>query len=61
VRSGEKYDVATDSSNIEPAEGYRENVVGFGWTNAVFLELMSGLTREQIKLVLAPPGSVAQR
>jgi len=24
--------------------GYKENVVGFGWTNGVFLELLAGLT-----------------
>jgi len=39
----EKYDVVTDSSNIEVAEGYRGNIVGFGWTNAVFLELLHQL------------------
>jgi len=39
----EKYNVVTDSSNIEVAEGYRSNVIGFGWTNAVFLELMKQL------------------
>jgi len=35
----EKYNVVTDSSNTEVAEGYRGNIVGFGWTNGVFLEL----------------------
>ena len=25
--------------------GYRENQVGFGWTNGVYLELLAGLTR----------------
>jgi alpha,alpha-trehalase len=39
----EKYNVVTDSSNIEVAEGYRSNIIGFGWTNAVFLELMKQL------------------
>jgi len=36
----EKYNVVADSSNAAVAEGYRENVVGFGWTNGVFLELL---------------------
>jgi len=36
----EKYNVVADSSNVAVAEGYRENVVGFGWTNGVFLELL---------------------
>jgi alpha,alpha-trehalase len=39
----EKYNVVTDSSNIQLSEGYRDNVVGFGWTNAVFLELLQEL------------------
>jgi alpha,alpha-trehalase len=39
----EKYNVVADSSNVQLAEGYRGNIVGFGWTNAVFLELLHGL------------------
>ncbi|HEX8814999.1 MAG TPA: trehalase family glycosidase [Terriglobales bacterium] len=39
----EKYNVVTDSSNVEVAEGYRGNIIGFGWTNAVFLELLKQL------------------
>jgi alpha,alpha-trehalase len=42
----EKYNVVTDSSNIEVAEGYRSNIIGFGWTNAVFLELLNQLPSE---------------
>jgi alpha,alpha-trehalase len=42
----EKYDVVTDSSNIRVAEGYRDNIIGFGWTNGVFLELLSALPQE---------------
>jgi alpha,alpha-trehalase len=34
-----KYDVVTDLSNIKWTEGCRKNIAGFGWTNAVFLEL----------------------
>jgi alpha,alpha-trehalase len=44
----EKYNVVTDSSNIEVAEGYRSNIIGFGWTNAVFLELMKQLSPESL-------------
>ncbi len=44
----EKYNVVTDSSNISVAEGYRTNVIGFGWTNAVFLELISQLPPEWV-------------
>ena len=45
----EKYNVVSDSANIQVAEGYQDNVVGFGWTNGVFLELLNGL----------PPGRFA--
>jgi alpha,alpha-trehalase len=43
----EKYNVVTDSSNIQVALGYRDNVIGFGWTNGVFLELLSQLPSDQ--------------
>jgi len=36
----EKYNVVTRSSGTNVVEGYRQNVTGFGWTNAVFLELL---------------------
>ncbi len=36
----EKYNVVTRSSETNLQAGYHENVVGFGWTNGVFLELM---------------------
>jgi len=39
----EKYNVVTDSSNVQVAEGYRGNIIGFGWTNGVFLELLHEL------------------
>jgi alpha,alpha-trehalase len=34
----EKYNVETGSSNVDVIAGY-QNVIGFGWTNAVYLEL----------------------
>jgi alpha,alpha-trehalase len=34
----EKYNVETQSSNVEIIAGY-QNVVGFGWTNAVYVEM----------------------
>ena len=36
----EKYNVVTRSSETHIVEGYSQNVTGFGWTNAVFLELL---------------------
>jgi alpha,alpha-trehalase len=49
-RSGtivEKYDVRRGASDVagDIRFGYRENQVGFGWTNGVYLELVAGLTR----------------
>lgn len=36
----EKYNVVTRSSETKVLDGYSQNVIGFGWTNAVFLELL---------------------
>jgi alpha,alpha-trehalase len=36
----EKYDVVAQSSATHIVAGYSQNVTGFGWTNAVFLELL---------------------
>jgi alpha,alpha-trehalase len=35
----EKYNVVTGSTTVNLAVGYRSNVVGFGWTNGVYLEM----------------------
>ncbi|HTW58089.1 MAG TPA: trehalase family glycosidase [Terriglobales bacterium] len=42
----EKYNVVTRSSEAHVELGYGMNVVGFGWTNAAFLELLHGLPKE---------------
>jgi alpha,alpha-trehalase len=39
----EKYDVTTESSDTHISAGYAQNVIGFGWTNGVFLELLNQL------------------
>jgi alpha,alpha-trehalase len=46
----EKYDVVKGSEITHIEAGYRQNVIGFGWTNGVFLELLNQL----------PPDLVAQ-
>lgn len=46
VRDGtirEKYNAVTRSSETQVTAGYRINVVGFGWTNGVFLQLLGEL------------------
>jgi alpha,alpha-trehalase len=44
----EKYNVVTRSSEAHVELGYHMNVVGFGWTNAAFLELLQGLPKEMV-------------
>jgi alpha,alpha-trehalase len=39
----EKYNVITRSSETQITAGYQTNVIGFGWTNAVFLEFLRAL------------------
>ena len=45
----EKYDAVTRSSETAVKAGYNINVVGFGWTNAVFLEFLHQLPRTQVE------------
>jgi alpha,alpha-trehalase len=44
----EKYNVVTRSSDVQVSAGYQANVVGFGWTNGVFLQLLQELPKETI-------------
>jgi alpha,alpha-trehalase len=45
----EKYNVVTRSSEAHVELGYEMNVVGFGWTNAAFLELLHGLPKDMVE------------
>ena len=45
----EKYNVVTKSSEAHVELGYEMNVVGFGWTNAAFLELLHALPNELVE------------
>jgi alpha,alpha-trehalase len=51
----EKYDVVRRSSelNREIRFGYRTNEAGFGWTNAVFINLLDALPAQQRARILA--------
>jgi alpha,alpha-trehalase len=42
----EKYDAINRTSNVHVQAGYDINVIGFGWTNAVFLVLLHALPPE---------------
>jgi alpha,alpha-trehalase len=35
----EKYDVTAKNAHVAVTTGYKENVIGFGWTNAVYLKM----------------------
>jgi len=45
----EKYDVVHRTAETHIDAGYTQNVIGFGWTNAVYLELLQQLKRDQAK------------
>jgi alpha,alpha-trehalase len=44
----EKYNVVTRSSEAHAELGYHMNVIGFGWTNAAFLELLHAIPKEMV-------------
>lgn len=48
----EKYNMITGDANVAIRTGYKDNVIGFGWTNGVYLKLR-GLLSDH------PPGSDA--
>ena len=43
----EKYNVVNGSANIDVAAGYKANVIGFGWTNGVYVKMKALLARTQ--------------
>ncbi len=50
----EKYNVVSGSANVAVATGYKSNVVGFGWTNGVYLQ-MHALLLHQTKPTATDP------
>jgi alpha,alpha-trehalase len=46
----EKYNVVNGSANVEVATGYTSNAVGFGWTNAVYLQMSDLLSHPKKKV-----------
>jgi alpha,alpha-trehalase len=53
----EKYDVITRSSEAHVTAGYQANVVGFGWTNGVFLQFLHELPKEAVERLAKEQGS----
>src|SRR5579872_1097524 len=45
----EKYNAVTRSSETQVTAGYHMNIVGFGWTNGVFLELLHELPSDLVE------------
>jgi alpha,alpha-trehalase len=50
----EKYNVVTGSSEATVTAGYQTNVIGFGWTNGVFLQLLHGLPGKTVERLENP-------
>jgi len=44
----EKYDAMKRSSETQVTAGYHMNIVGFGWTNGVFLALLHELPESEV-------------
>jgi len=55
----EKYNVVTRSSDTQVTAGYSANVIGFGWTNAAFLELLNSLPAEKASHLAQAPTETA--
>jgi alpha,alpha-trehalase len=55
----EKYNAVTRSSETQVTAGYHMNIVGFGWTNGVFLELLHDLPADSVKRLASEQGNTA--
>lgn len=45
----EKYNVVTGDANVKVSAGYKQNVIGFGWTNAVYLKMREIMAEEKAR------------
>jgi alpha,alpha-trehalase len=45
----EKYDVVAGSAQVNLSAGYKQNVVGFGWTNGVYLKMREVMALEEAR------------
>ncbi len=57
----EKYNAVTRSSETQVTAGYHMNIVGFGWTNGVFLELLRDLPPELVQKLASEQGGSASQ
>jgi alpha,alpha-trehalase len=51
----EKYNVVSGSANVAVATGYKSNVVGFGWTNGVYLQMQDLLSDSKMHSTASKP------
>jgi alpha,alpha-trehalase len=52
----EKYNVVTRSLQTDVKAGYAANVIGFGWTNGAFLELLHELPAAEVNAITSGAG-----
>ena len=52
----EKYNVDTASADVHVETGYKQNQIGFGWTNAVYLK-MRGVMEHDATPAMATSGT----
>ncbi len=57
----EKYNAVTRSSETPVNAGYNQNVVGFGWTNGVFLCLLHALPPEMAEQLAKEQSGASQQ
>jgi alpha,alpha-trehalase len=51
----EKYNVGQANADVQVATGYKQNQIGFGWTNAVYLK-MKGIVEKSSAPMAATAG-----
>ena len=55
----EKYNAVTRSSGTQVTAGYHANIVGFGWTNGVFVELLHDLPTDLAQKLASEQGGAS--
>src|SRR6202795_3046185 len=55
----EKYNAVTRSSEVAVSAGYNLNVIGFGWTNGVFLNFLHDLPKPMVQRLAKEQEQVA--
>ncbi len=54
----EKYNVVSADGNVKVSAGYKSNVIGFGWTNGVYVSMQELLKQVQSLPATAGPGTI---